>query len=77
MTKILTLVVVEPSTGKALLKEFKDVFHEELPEGLSPRRAFDHVIETGNVSPINRNAFVVGAAPLEQTRQIEDLQKGV
>ena len=38
---------------RKLLKEF---FREELPEGLSPRRSVDHAIETGEASPVNRNA---------------------
>ena len=40
-----------------LLDEFRDVFRNELPDGLPPKRGVDHVIDTGNEQPVNRNAY--------------------
>jgi len=62
-----------------LLKEYKDIFQEELPDGLPPKRAVDHAIETGDASPINRNAYPLSVEQLrEQTKQIEELlRKGL
>ena len=59
---------------RKLLKETKDVFRPELPEGLPPRRSIDHAIETGDARPVNKNAYPLSAQQLrEQTRQIEEL----
>ena len=61
---------------RKLLKETKDVFRPELPEGLPPRRSIDHAIETGDARPVNKNAYPLSAQQLrEQTRQIEELLK--
>src|SRR5436309_2681894 len=61
---------------RKLLKETKDVFRRELPEGLSPRRSIDHAIETDDASPANKHAYPLSAKQLqEQTRQIEELLK--
>ena len=64
---------------RRLLKEYQNVFREELPEGLPPRRAVDHAIETGDASPVNKNAYPLSVQQLqEQTRQIEELlQRGL
>ena len=54
---------------QALLQEFKDVFREELPDGLPPKRAVDHEINTGNEPPSNRNAYPLSVVQLdEQTK---------
>ena len=59
---------------RRLLKEYQDVFREELPDGLPPRRAVDHAIETGDASPVNKNAYPLSVQQLqEQTHQIEEL----
>src|SRR5436305_14178905 len=38
-----------------LRRLLKDIFRNELSEGLTLGRAVDHVIETGDASPVNRN----------------------
>ena len=54
--------------------EFRDVFREDLPAGLPPNRAVDHVINTGNEQPSNCNAYQLSVSQLEeQTRQVEKL----
>ena len=59
---------------RRLLKEYQNVFREELPDGLPPRRAVDHAIETGDASPVNKNAYPLSVQQLEeQTRQIDEL----
>jgi hypothetical protein len=59
-----------------LLESYKDVFQEELPDGLPPKRNVDHAIETGAEAPVNRNAYPLSVQQLqEQTRQIEQLLK--
>jgi len=72
---------VEEMTGdnaelRQLLGEFKDVFRNELPDGLPPQRALDHHIDTGETAPINRNAYPLSVQQLqEQCRQINELFK--
>ena len=59
-----------------LLKEYKDIFQEELPDRLPPKHSVDHAIETGNTCPVNKNAYPLSVEQLkEQTRQIDDLLK--
>ena len=59
-----------------LLDEFRDVFREELPDGLPPKRDVDHVIDTGTEQPSNRNAYPLSVQQLqEEARQIEGLLK--
>jgi len=41
---------------QTLLDEYQDIFLKELPEGLPLRPEIDHVIDTGNEKPVNRNA---------------------
>ena len=41
------------------------------PNDIPPKRAVDHVIDTGNLRPPNRNAYQLSVAQLEeQTRQV-------
>jgi hypothetical protein len=57
-----------------LLGEYQDIFRNELPEGLPPKRAVDHEINTGSESPANKNAYPLSVQQLrEQTKQVEDL----
>ena len=57
-----------------LLDGFRDVFRNELPDELPPRRGVDHAIDTGNERPVNRNAYQLSVQQLdEQARQIEKL----
>ena len=61
---------------RAVLHEHKDVFQDELPDGLPPKRAVDHEINTGNEAPTNRNAYPLSVVQLEeQTKQIDTLFK--
>ena len=73
---------IETGTGNnhaslpKLLRKYKDVFRDELPEGLPPKRAVDHVINTGNEGPMNRNAYPLSVQHLrEQTKQVDELLK--
>src|SRR5438876_9897774 len=69
-------VVKAKTKLKRLLKEYKDIFREELPDGLPPKRAVDHAIDTGDHSPVNKNAYPLSVQQLqEQVQQIEDLLK--
>ena len=49
---------------QALLQEFKDVFRDELPDGLPPKRAVDHEINTGIEPPANRNTYPLSVMQL-------------
>jgi hypothetical protein len=73
---------VDPSSsvGNAkldqLLQEYEEIFREDLPEGLPPKRVVDHAIDTGDNSPANKNAYPLSVQQLqEQTRQIDELLK--
>jgi hypothetical protein len=67
------------SSLRKLLRKYKDVFRTELPDGLPPRRAVDHAIETGDANPINKNAYPLSVQQLqEQARQVDELlQRGL
>ena len=70
----LNLTKVKKINLERLLKEYKDIFQKELPEGLPSKRIVDLAIETGDASPVNKNAYSLSVEQLkEQTRQIEDL----
>ena len=57
-----------------VVHEYRDIFCEDLPKGLPPKRAVDHTIDTGDHSPVNKNAYPLSVQRLqEQTRQIEEL----
>jgi hypothetical protein len=59
---------------QVLLDEFLDVFRNSFPEGLPPQRDVDHVIDTQNQAPSNRNAYELSVIQLEdQTKQIDAL----
>ena len=62
-----------------LLYEFRDVFREDLPQRLPPNRDVDHVIETGDHAPVNRNAYPLSVQQLrEQQKQVTLLlEKGL
>jgi hypothetical protein len=61
---------------RKVINEFRDVFRDELPDGLPPKRPVDHVIDTGSQAPTNRNAYPLSVAQLEeQTKQIQALLK--
>jgi len=67
---------VEKTKLSLLINEYKDIFREDLPEGLPPKRAVDHTIDTGDHSPVNKNAYPLSVQQLqEQTHQIEMLLK--
>jgi hypothetical protein len=61
---------------RELLGEYRDIFRNELLEGLPPKRAVDHEINTGSEAPVNKNAYALSVQQLrEQTKQVEDLLK--
>jgi len=65
---------IEDPTLQKLLGEYNDIFRNELPEGLPPKRAVDHAIDTGDERPVNKNAYPLSAQQLrEQIKQIENL----
>jgi hypothetical protein len=45
---------IQDSELEWLLGEYQDIFRNELPEGLPPKRAVDHEINTGSESPVER-----------------------
>ena len=51
-----------------LLDEFSDVFKETLP-GLPPEREVEHVIDTGDARPINRQPFKMSPLELDELRK--------
>jgi len=61
---------------RQVVGEFRELFRNDLPDGLPPRRALDHHIDTGTTPPINRNAYPLSVLQLkEQCRQIDELFK--
>src|SRR5206468_12270596 len=58
--------VEEDQELQGLLDEFRDVFREELPDGLPPKRDVDHVIDTGTEQPSNRNAYPLSVQQLQE-----------
>ena len=61
---------------RKVINEFRDVFRDELPDDLSPKRPVDHVIDTDSQTSTNRNAYSLSVAQLkEQTKQIQTLLK--
>jgi hypothetical protein len=54
---------------RKLLDEFREVFKDELPDGFTPQRSVDHIIDTDKEAPSNRSAYSLSAAQLqEQTK---------
>jgi len=61
---------------RQIVGEYKDIFRNDLPDGLPPRRALDHHIDTDTMAPINRKAYALSVQQLkEQCRQIDELFK--
>src|SRR5437016_1726017 len=59
-----------------LIPHWKELFRNELPDGLPPQRALDHHIDTSMMAPINRSAYPLSGQQLkEQCRQIDELFK--
>lgn len=59
---------------KALLHQFKDVFCDDLPPGLPPIRTVEHVIDTGDASPVSRPPFKMSPLELDELRkQLDEL----
>jgi transposase InsO family protein len=57
-----------------LLQEYQDVFPEELPKEMPPRRSYEHYIDTRDADPVNRQAYPLPADKLaELKRQVADL----
>lgn len=49
-----------------LLQKYKNIFREELPEGLPPNRVVDHAIDTGNYSPVNKPVYQLSVQQLQE-----------
>ncbi len=66
--------VVDPM-GIKLLKEFSDVFPEQLPAGLPPEREVDHHIELeAGSQPVARPTYRMSAAELDELKkQLDEL----
>src|SRR5208282_3205114 len=61
---------------RQVLGEYKELFRNDLPDELPPRRTLDHHIDTDTTAPINRNAYPLSIQQLkEQYRQIDELFK--
>lgn len=59
---------------KKLLDEYQDVFRDKLPPELPPLRNVEHVIETGDASPVRRPPFKMSPLELDELqRQLKDL----
>ena len=75
MTKSSAIIVQDPEIQK-LVDEFRDVFRDELPDGLPPQRAVDHEINTADEGPSNRNTYPLSVVQLqEQIKQMDALLK--
>ena len=48
---------VEKTELDCLLQKYKDIFREKLPEELPSKRVIDHVIDTSDHNPVNKNAY--------------------
>ena len=67
---------IQDKEVKQLLNEYLDIFRNDLPEGLPPKRAVDHEINTGSEGPVNKNAYPLYVQQLrEQIKHVEDLLK--
>lgn len=63
-------VATDDKDVELLRKEFKDVFRDDLPEGLPPRRDVDHKIETDpSATPPYRGIFQLSPAELLATKE--------
>ena len=57
-----------------IIRSFRQVFRETLPDALPPERKNEHVIDTGEAKPININAYPMSHMQLkEQAKQVKDL----
>ena len=63
--------------SKDIIREYRDVFPEELPPGLPPQREIDHKIElTPGSSPPSRPTYRMSAVELtELKKQLEELTR--
>ena len=60
----------DPSTVKAILHQFKDVFPNELPKGLPPRRGQDfHIKLKNDAQPQKKGLYRLSAKELEELRK--------
>jgi hypothetical protein len=61
----------------ALLEEFKDIFADELPDGLPPKRSVDFTVDTiPGSTPPSRPTYRMSFTELDEVkRQLADLQK--
>ena len=66
-----------PPRFEALLKEFEDIFPEELPAGLPPKRVVDHEIPLQpGITPPSRPIYQLSRPEMEElTSKLEDFTK--
>jgi hypothetical protein len=67
----------QTSARASTLKEFRDVFPDDLPEGLPPRRDIDHKIElVPGSAPTNRPTYRMSPTELDELKkQLDELSK--
>jgi hypothetical protein len=59
-----------------ILDEYPDVFNDKLPDELPPSRDLVYEIDTGDIAPVNIQAYQLAKwASDEQTKQISDPRK--
>jgi transposase InsO family protein len=69
-----------PVVIKAILDGYDStVFRDDLPDGLPPRRAIDHRINTGDAAPISRSPYRMSPLELDEMRKqlTELIRKGL
>ena len=68
----------QTSARASTLKEFRDVFPDDLPEGLPPRRDIDHKIElVPGSAPTNRPTYRMSPTELDELKkQLDELSQG-
>ena len=67
----------QPRAAKVLLKQFQDVFPDDLPKSLPPNREVEHKIELeANAQPPSRPTFRMSPKELDELKkQLEDLSE--
>ena len=52
-----------------LVQEYSDVFPDDLPKGLPPKRAVDHRIHLTDETPISRPTFKMSPKELDELKK--------
>ena len=61
-----SIVLIQDLEVQKVLDEYRDIFREELSDGLSSQCAIDHEINTENEAPSNRNAYPLSIVQLQK-----------